>query len=225
MGLALGFFRVFHKSHLLWHFGGILGGFPGCGSFGGREVHVRLRAFAGKKPRFGQRVFVASTAVVVGDVELADDVSVWYGAVIRADLNEVRVGRRSNIQDNAVIHVDTDAPTYVGEDVTVGHSAILHGCRVENGALIGMHATVLNGAVVGEGALVAAGALVPPGMQVPPGMLAAGVPAKVVRAVKDEERGRVWAGLVHYLQLKSRYLAEEDQERELKVFSDWEKLL
>ncbi len=210
---------------MLLHLDWILGVFSGCGSFGGREVRVRLRAFAGKRPRFGQRVFLASTAVVVGDVELADDVSVWYGAVIRADLNEVRVGRRSNIQDNAVIHVDTDAPTYVGEDVTVGHSAILHGCRVENGALVGMHATVLNGALVGEGALVAAGALVPPGMQVPPGMLVAGVPAKVVRPVKDEERERVRAGLVHYLELKSRYLAEEDQEKELACLSDWEKLL
>ncbi|MGC8917197.1 MAG: gamma carbonic anhydrase family protein [Thermoanaerobaculum sp.] len=185
---------------------------------------MRVRSFAGKKPRFGQRVFLASTAVVVGDVELGDDVSVWYGAVIRADLNSVFVGARSNVQDNAVIHVDTDAPTWVGEDVTVGHSAILHGCRVERGALIGMHATVLNGAVVGEGALVAAGALVPPGMEVPPGMLAAGVPAKVVRPVKDEERERVRAGLVHYLQLKSRYLAEAAEEHELSEISDWEKL-
>lgn len=185
---------------------------------------MRLRSFAGKRPRFGQRVFLASTAVVVGDVELADDVSVWYGAVIRADLNQVRVGTRSNIQDNAVIHVDTDAPTFVGEDVTVGHGAILHGCRVANGALVGMHATVLNGAVVGEGAVVAAGALVPPGMEVPSGMLVAGVPAKVIRPVKPEERERIRTGLVHYLELKSRYMAEEDQERELAVLSDWEKL-
>lgn len=188
------------------------------------EVVLRIRAFAGKRPRFGERVFVASTAVIVGDVELGDDVNVWYGAVIRADLNSVFVGARTNLQDNAVIHVDTDAPTWVGEDVTVGHGAILHGCRVERGALIGMHATVLNGAVVGEGALVAAGALVPPGMEVPPGMLAAGVPARVVRPVKDEERERVRAGLIHYLELKSRYLAEEDQEKELAYLSDWEKL-
>ncbi len=186
---------------------------------------MRLRSFAGKRPRFGQRVFLASTAVVVGDVEFADDVSVWYGAVIRADLNEVRVGKRSNIQDNVVIHVDTDAPTYVGEDVTVGHGAILHGCQVAAGALIGMHATVLNGAVVGEGAVVAAGALVPPGMDVPAGMLVAGVPAKVVRPVKPEEREAIRAGLVHYLELKSRYLAEENQERKLTVLADWEKVL
>ncbi|BCW94452.1 MAG: gamma carbonic anhydrase family protein [Thermoanaerobaculum sp.] len=185
---------------------------------------MRVRSFAGKKPRFGQRVFLASTAVVVGDAELADDVSVWYGAVIRADLNSVYVGARTNIQDIVVIHVDTDAPTWVGEDVTVGHGAILHGCRVARGALVGMHATVLNGAVIGEEALVAAGALVPPGMEVPPGMLAAGVPARVVRPVKDEERERVRAGLRHYLQLKSRYLAGMAEELELSELSDWEKL-
>jgi len=185
---------------------------------------VKLRAFAGKRPRFGERVFLASTAVVVGDATLEDDVSVWYGAVIRADLNSVFVGRRSSLQDNAVIHVDTDAPTWVGEDVTVGHGAILHGCRVERGALVGMHATVLNGAVVGEGALVAAGALVPPGMVVPPGVLVAGVPAKVVRPVKPEEAQRVREGLVHYLTLKSRYLAEAAEEHELAELADWEKL-
>jgi carbonic anhydrase/acetyltransferase-like protein (isoleucine patch superfamily) len=179
---------------------------------------------AGKRPRFGERVFVAHTAVVVGDVTLGDDVSVWYGAVIRGDLNSVFIGPRSNIQDNAVIHVDTDAPTWVGEEVTVGHSAVLHGCRVEKGALVGMHATVLNGAVVGEEALVAAGALVPPGMVVPAGTLVAGVPAKVVRPVKEEEAQRVRAGLIHYLTLKSRYLAEADQEKELAVLQDWEKL-
>ncbi len=183
---------------------------------------MKVRAFAGKRPQFGPRVFVASTAVVVGDVVLAEDVSVWYGAVLRGDLNSIFVGARSNIQDNAVIHVDTDAPTWVGEGVTVGHSAILHGCRVERGALIGMHATVLNGAVVGEGALVAAGALIPPGMVVPPAALVAGVPAKVVRPVREEEARRIRDGLVHYLSLKSRYLAEE--EHELDELSDWEKL-
>lgn len=215
---------VFHNVPFFLYLGAVLGALCRCGSLCLREVAVRVRAFAGKKPRFGQRVLITSTAVVVGDVELSDDVSVWYGAVIRADLNSVFVGARTNIQDNVVIHVDTDAPTWVGEDVTVGHTAILHGCRVERGALVGMHATVLNGAVVGEGALVAAGALVPPGMVVPPGMLAAGVPAKVVRPVKDEERERVRAGLVHYLQLKSRYLAEMPQELELSELSDWEKL-
>lgn len=185
---------------------------------------MRVRAYGNLKPAFGKRVFLASTAVVVGDVELGDDVNVWYGAVIRGDLAKVRVGIRTNIQDNVVVHVDSDAPTIVGADVTVGHGAILHGCRVEDGVLIGMHATVLNGAVVGRGALVAAGALVPPGMEVPPGMLVAGVPARVLRAVKEEEARRMEAGLRHYLELKTRYLAEENQERVLESLEDWDKL-
>jgi carbonic anhydrase/acetyltransferase-like protein (isoleucine patch superfamily) len=182
---------------------------------------VRIRPFAGKSPRFGQRVFVASTAVVVGDVELGDDVSIWYGAVLRGDLKEIRIGPRTNIQDNAVIHVDEpDFPTLVAEDVTVGHSAILHGCRVERGALVGMHATVLNGAVIGEEAVVAAGALVPPGMVVPPRTLVAGVPATVRREGLAEELDHTRRGVRGYLELKGRYLAADD-ERELDDAADW----
>jgi carbonic anhydrase/acetyltransferase-like protein (isoleucine patch superfamily) len=182
---------------------------------------VRIRTFAGKSPRFGERVFVAATAAVVGDVELADDVSVWYGATLRADLQEIRIGARSNLQDNVVVHVDEpDFPVHVAEDVTVGHAAVLHGCRVDRGALVGMHATVLNGAVIGEEAVVAAGALVPPGMTVPPRSLAAGVPAKVRREVTAEEIEHMRRGVRSYLQLKTRYLADAD-ERELDDPEDW----
>jgi len=169
-------------------------------------------------------VFVASTAVIVGDVELADDVNVWYGAVLRADLNHIRVGARSNIQDGAVVHVDEpDAPTVVAEDVTVGHAAVLHGCRVERGALIGMGAVVLNGACVGEEAVVAAGALVPPGMVVPPRSLVAGVPGKVRRELGEEELAHVRRGVRVYLELKSRYLAADD-ERTVEDADEWEQL-
>ncbi len=185
---------------------------------------MRVRPFAGARPRFGARVFVAADAVLVGDVELGDDVSVWYGAVLRADLREIRIGSRSNIQDLVVIHVDSpDSPTLVGEDVTVGHSAILHGCRVERGALVGMHATVLNGAVVGEEAVVAAGSLVPPGMQVPPRTLVAGVPARVRRELNDEELAQLRRGASVYLELKGRYLAADD-EMDVDDPVEWEKL-
>jgi carbonic anhydrase/acetyltransferase-like protein (isoleucine patch superfamily) len=186
-----------------------------------KESAVKIRPFAGKSPRCGQRVFVASTAVVVGDVELADDVSVWYGAVLRGDLNPIRIGSRTNIQDNVVIHVDEPAfPTLVAEDVTVGHAAVLHGCRVERGALVGMHATVLNGAVIGEEAVVAAGAVVPPGMVVPPRTLVAGVPAKVRREGLAEELDHTRRGVRAYLELKGRYLAGDD-ERDLDDAADW----
>jgi carbonic anhydrase/acetyltransferase-like protein (isoleucine patch superfamily) len=182
---------------------------------------MRIRPFSGKSPRFGARVFVASTAAIAGDVELGDDVSVWYGAVLRGDLQAIAIGARSNVQDNAVIHVDApDCPVAVGEDVTIGHAAILHGCRVERGALVGMHATVLNKAVVGEEAIVAAGALVSPGMVVPPRTLVAGVPAKVRREVSEEELAHMRRGVRTYLELKTRYLADDD-ERELADADAW----
>jgi gamma-carbonic anhydrase len=185
---------------------------------------MRIRPWAGKNPRFGARVFVAANAVVIGDVELADDVSIWYGVVLRGDLNMIRIGARTNIQDNAVVHVDEpDAPTMVAEDVTVGHAAVLHGCRVERGALVGMHATVLNGAVIGEEAMVAAGALVAPGMVVPARTLVAGVPAKLRRELTEEEIAHNRRGLRSYLEAKGRYLAADD-EREIEDPAEWAKL-
>jgi carbonic anhydrase/acetyltransferase-like protein (isoleucine patch superfamily) len=173
---------------------------------------MRVRSFAGKRPALGKRVFVASSAVLVGDVELGDDVSVWYGVVMRADISHIRIGARTNIQDNVVVHVDApDVPTEVAEDVTVGHAALLHGCRVERGALIGMHATVLNNAVVGEEAIVAAHALVPPGMHVPPRTLVAGVPAKVRRELEPVEIEHIRFGKQLYVELGARFLAEDDE--------------
>jgi carbonic anhydrase/acetyltransferase-like protein (isoleucine patch superfamily) len=173
---------------------------------------MSIQGFGGKLPLLGKRVFVASSAAVIGDVELGDDVSIWHGAVLRADLQCIRIGARSNIQDNAVVHVDSpDAPTIVAEDVTVGHAAILHGCRVERGALVGMHSTVLDHAVVGEEAMVAAGALVPPGMHVPPRTLVAGVPAKVRRELEPGEIERLKRGAAVYVEVKDRFLAEADE--------------
>ncbi len=160
------------------------------------------------RPHLGERVFVADTATLVGDVELGEDASVWFAAVLRADLNAIRVGPRSNIQDGVVIHVDEgDFPTVIGADVTVGHGAVLHGCRIEDGALVGMNATVLNGAVVGREAVVAAGALVPPGAVVPPRTVVAGVPAKPRGPVGEDGVAAMRRGVAVYLRLKDRYLA------------------
>ena len=125
---------------------------------------------------------------MIGAVELGEDSSVWYGCVLRVDVHEIRVGARSNIQDLSVLHVTRDRfATYVGDEVTVGHRAVVHGCRVGDGALIGIGAVVLDGAEVGEGALVGAGAVVPPGARIPPRSLALGTPARVVRELSDEE--------------------------------------
>jgi len=183
-----------------------------------------ITPFQGMAPRFGHRVFVAPSATLIGDVEMGDDASLWFNCVARGDVNWIRIGARTNIQDNVVIHVDEpDFPTLVAEDVTVGHAAILHGCRVERGALIGMHATVLNGAVVGEEAVVAAGALVPPGMVVPARTLVAGVPAKVRREAEAGELDHVRRGVRSYMELKGRYLAADD-EREIADPADWARL-
>lgn len=184
-----------------------------------------IRPYAGARPRFGQRVFVAANAVLIGDVELADDANVWYGVVLRADVQKIKIGARTNVQDNAMVHVDTPAfPTVIGDDVTIGHAAVLHGCTVERDALIGMQATVLNGAVVGAGAVVAAGALVPPGMRVEPRTLVAGVPAKPRGEVSDEALDQMRRGVRVYLELKSRYLAADD-EVEVADPAAWEKLV
>jgi len=185
---------------------------------------MRVRPMFDRKPRFGQRVWVAADAVVVGDVELGDDVSVWYGVVLRGDINPIRVGARTNLQDGVVVHVDEPAdPTHVGDDVTIGHAAVLHGCTIRRGALIGMHSTVLNGAVVGEEAMVAAGALVSPGTQIPPRTLAAGVPAKVRRELTEEELARIRRGVRSYLELKGRYMAADD-EIVVDGPAEWERL-
>ncbi|MFV0298795.1 MAG: gamma carbonic anhydrase family protein [Hyphomicrobiaceae bacterium] len=134
------------------------------------------------------RFWVAPTAHVIGRVHLGDEVSVWFGATIRGDNDEIRIGARSNIQENAVLHVDPGVPLTIGEDVIVGHGVILHGCTIGNRALIGIGAVVLNGAEIGEGAMIGAGALVPPGKKIPPNAVVMGTPGKVVRDVTDDER-------------------------------------
>lgn len=168
-----------------------------------------VRAYGGKRPLFGERVFVAENAAIIGDVELGEDVSIWYGTTIRGDVNHIRVGARTNIQDNCTLHVHhEDGPALIGEEVTIGHGAIVHGCTVGRGALIGMGSRVLDRAMIGEQALVGAGALVPEGMHVPARMLVVGVPAKIKRALTDEEIARLEQSWRNYVQYKNQYLGE-----------------
>ncbi|MFZ3571920.1 MULTISPECIES: gamma carbonic anhydrase family protein [unclassified Streptomyces] len=154
-----------------------------------------------KEPKVDPEAFVAPTSVVIGDVTLHAGASVWYGAVLRSEVEPITLGADSNIQDNCTVHVDLGFPATIGERVSVGHNAVLHGCTVEDDCLIGMGATVLNGAVIGAGSLVAAQALVPQGMVVPPGSLVAGVPAKVRRELSAEEREMVTLNGTHYVEL------------------------
>ena len=161
-----------------------------------------IRPFGGKTPRVDEAAFVASSAMVIGDVAIGAGSSIWYGAVLRGDVESIRIGRETNIQDNTVIHVDSSGfSTVVGDRVTVAHSVVLHGCRIGDNALIGIGSIVLNGVEVGEGAMVGAGSLVTPGTKIPPGMLALGSPARVKRPLTDEEKRHVQAGVENYIRL------------------------
>jgi carbonic anhydrase/acetyltransferase-like protein (isoleucine patch superfamily) len=166
-----------------------------------------VRSYDGKRPRMGERVFVADNVALIGDVELGNDCSIWYGTVLRGDVHFISVGSRTNIQDNCVVHVTNGTrPTVIAEEVTIGHGVIVHGCTIGRGALIGMGSRVLDGAVVGEQALVGAGALVPEGMHVPPRTLALGVPARVKRPLTDDELARLDSSWQHYVEYKEKYL-------------------
>jgi carbonic anhydrase/acetyltransferase-like protein (isoleucine patch superfamily) len=156
--------------------------------------------------RIDPSVFLASGAVVVGDVVIGADASIWFNTVVRGDTAPVEIGSGTNLQDLTLVHVDEGQPAVIGARVTVGHRAILHGCRIEDDVLIGMGAIVLSGARVGAGSLVAAGALVREGQTVPPGSLAVGAPARVVGPVSDAHRLAIERGALHYVALSRSYL-------------------
>lgn len=138
---------------------------------------------------------------------LAEEASVWYGSVIRADGDAISIGRYSNIQDGCVLHADPGVPVSLGEHVSVGHKAVLHGCTIADNVLIGMSATVLNGAKIGSGSLIAAGAVILEGSEIPPNSLVAGVPGKVRREISEDERGLITANADHYLTLKNQHMS------------------
>jgi len=161
---------------------------------------VIVRRFGDRAPRIDDSAWVAPGAVVVGDVVIGPDSSVWYSSVVRGDVHTVRIGARTNLQDGSVVHVTEGRfGAEIGDEVTVGHRAVVHGCRVADGALIGIGAIVLDGARVGEGALVAAGSLVPPGADVPPHTLVVGAPARVKRSLRDDEREEQRARTLRYV--------------------------
>ena len=166
-----------------------------------------ISAVAGRTPAVDPGAFVAPNGVVLGSVTLAAGASVWYGAVLRGDCENISIGTDSNVQDNCSVHADFGFPAVVGARVSVGHNAVLHGCTVEDDVLVGMSATVLNGAVIGAGSLVAAGAMVPQGMRVPPGSLVAGVPARVKRELTDEERAHIKLNAEWYVALSAQHRA------------------
>lgn len=170
---------------------------------------MRRRIF-GKEPAVDATAWVAPTATLIGDVELHARASVFYGAVLRADRDRIVIGEGSNLQDNVTVHGDPGAPTVVGRGVSVGHAAVLHGCTIEDDCLVGMSATVLNRAVIGRESLVAAGSVVLEGTVIPPRSLVAGVPAKVRRALSDDEVAEIRRNAETYLRLSAEHAAIDD---------------
>jgi gamma-carbonic anhydrase len=170
------------------------------------DLTKQLETFLSRTPSRGQRTFIAHGAVVLGDVALGDFSSVWYNAVIRGDINRISVGHHTNIQDNAVLHVADAFDCQVGNFVTVGHSAIVHACKVEDEVLVGMGCTILDGAVVGARSIIGAKALIKQGMQIPPGSLVMGVPGRIVRALSPEEQSGIRGLAEKYVQAAAFYL-------------------
>ena len=173
----------------------------------------------GKSPRIHPDAFIAENAVVIGDVEIAAGASVWYGCVLRGDVNRIFVGENTNIQDGTVVHVDAERddlpgglPTLIGADITIGHMALLHACVLEDGCFVGMRATVMDAAVIESGAMVAAGALVTPNKRVPSGELWAGSPAKLMRELSDGEKAFMVDSPARYAGYAQAYLQKQRSE-------------
>jgi carbonic anhydrase/acetyltransferase-like protein (isoleucine patch superfamily) len=176
---------------------------------------TNVRTFSGKTPSFGQRVLIDPSAVVLGDVELGDDVSVWPQVAIRGDMHSIKVGARTSVQDGCVLHITHAGPfnpdgwpLHIGCDVTIGHNATLHGCTVGNRVLVGMGATVMDGAVVEENVVIAAAALITPGKHLRSGYLYAGSPAREVRALSDKEMDYFCYSANNYVKLKDLHIAQ-----------------
>lgn len=159
-----------------------------------------IRAFQGKLPKLHPTTFIADGAQVIGDVEIGDESSVWYNTVVRGDVNSIRIGRRTNIQDLSMVHVEKGThPVRIGDDVTVGHRVVLHGCTVGNRVLVGIGAILLNGVVIEDEAFIAAGSLLIPGTHVPSGSMVMGTPGKVKRPLTDQERAGLLTSAAGYV--------------------------
>lgn len=165
-----------------------------------------VRAYGGKAPKIAASAFIADGVVIIGDVEIGEQASIWYNCVLRADVGRIVVGARSNVQDGSCLHMTHElSHAIIGDEVTVGHNAIVHGAVVHDGALIGMGAILLDNALIGTEALIAAGTLVPPRMHVPPGVMVRGQPGRVIRELSAEERLEGRRGAAHYVELAGEH--------------------
>lgn len=164
-----------------------------------------ITSYKDKKPKISKTVFVAESADIIGDVEIGDYSSIWFNATLRGDQNKIKIGHRTSIQDNVVIHVDHVNEVQIGDNVSVGHGAVLHGCRIENNVIIGMNSTVLNGAEIGKNSIVGANALVPEGKKFPERSLIIGIPGKVKRELEEVEIEAISRNAEEYVKLTKEY--------------------
>ena len=182
-----------------------------------------IKSVRGFTPKMGENIYLAENATIIGDVIIGDDCSIWYNTVLRGDVNSIRIGNRVNVQDGTVIHtLYQKSVSIIGDDVSIGHNAIIHGAKIENGALIGMGAIVLDHAVVGEGAIIAAGSVVLTGTQVEPGSIYAGVPAKFVKKVDPEQSKEMNQKIASNYMMYSGWFKDEDQEEKPSTASKQE---
>jgi len=167
-----------------------------------------IHQFDGQIPNIQKNTFIASSADVIGNVSIGEKSSIWFGAVLRGDMNSIYIGSYSNVQDNSTIHNDDGFPAVIGDYVTIGHNSIIHGCKIASYTLIGMGSTLLNGAIIGEYTIIGAGSLVTQGKKIPSGVLCMGVPAKVVRELTEQEKQSLKQSAEHYATLSMKYIVK-----------------
>lgn len=165
-----------------------------------------IKTFQGKAPKIPKSCYISETSDIIGNVSLGENVNVWFGTVIRGDMNYITVGKRTNIQDNCSVHVTTEtAPTIIGENVTIGHNAIIHGCKIEDNCLIGMGSIIMDNAQIGEGSIIGAGTVITENTVITPRSLCLGIPGKIVRKTTDKEFTEILNRAEHYVQFSKKY--------------------
>ena len=165
-----------------------------------------IRSLRGRTPKLGKKVFVAENAQIIGEVEIGDDSNIWFNAVVRGDGGLIRIGKATNVQDNSILHSDIGYEVSLGDKVTIGHAAIIHGCKVSSNCIIGIGAKLLNGVIIGEWSIVGAGAVVTEGTIIPPYSIVLGIPGKIIRQTTLEDRERIKSNAEAYIQIKNLYL-------------------
>ena len=165
-----------------------------------------IKEFQGVKPVIHKTCYISESVDIIGNVVIKDNANIWFGTRIRGDMNSVVIGKNTNIQENSVVHVDSHCGTYIGDDVTIGHGAIIHGCTIHNNVLIGMGSIVLNEAIIGKNTIIGAGSLISQGKEIPEGVLCLGSPAKVIRNLTQEEIMRIKTSADNYVNLSKKYI-------------------